>query len=250
MTGQSHLAPRQDGARAGVRRCASTRGVRWPDGLARTRRDPLGQSHMEGRQGGKHIGLPSLAAPLATLAGVHRRQRRAMWDRPRCNSVREGGQGLPGRVLYDHGVPVHDDRVVNVVGDDVDRWRRDIDGPVHPDGQWRVLGCRKDELLHRGRWRRQIDDVCGRRWQHHHGWGRREVELGERKHGLVDDVDLVQRRRGHIIVDRCKFGRRLQGCVQSSEPATAIGGVRAPRIATQIGPVGVSRPDLECAPPC
>ena len=68
-----------------------------------------------------------------------------------------------------------------------------------------------------------------------------EVRIAEIEHRPVDIDDLVRRRRRHVVVDDGESRRRLQRARQDGKTAARIPGMRAVRIAPQIGPVGLRR---------
>jgi hypothetical protein len=122
-------------------------------------------------------------------------------------ALRVGDRDKIGRV-------VDDDRVVDVVVDDIARRRLDLRRWCHPYGYRPILGDRQHESDHRRGWRRQIDEVNRRRRQENDRWRRRRLkaELGIGKHQdrPVDIDDFIGRRRRQAVIDDREGGRRLE----------------------------------------
>jgi hypothetical protein len=161
-------------------------------------------------------------------------------------ALRVGDRDQVGRVV-DH------DRVVDVVVDDVARRRRNLRRRRHPHRDRPIFGDRQHESDRWRRRRRQVDEV-NRRWRQENDWrrGRRseaKVRIGKHQNGPVDIDDFIRRRRRQAIVDDRETGRRLECRRQISQTPSAIVGMRAARVASQIGPIGLRRVDGSGAPP-
>jgi len=150
-----------------------------------------------------------------------RRTRRRLSRCGRCRRSRRGngwcnrlGLALRVRDRDQVGRVVDDDRVVDVVVDDVARRRLDLRRRRHPHRHWPILGDRQHESDRwRGR-RRQIDEVNRRRRKENDRRRRRrgkaEVRIGKHQDRPVDIDDFIGRRRRQAVIDDREAGRRLQ----------------------------------------
>ena len=179
--------------------------------------------------------------------------RRSTWCR-RSSGWRSGDRrdrlrrALSTRRLDRHvvGGVVDNHRVVHVVVDDVvGRRRRDVGRRLHI-GRNRLIDRNRQHEQANWRWRwRQRDPERGRGRQedHRRRWRRckREHRIIEREYRPIDEHHFGRGRRWHVISHHLERGRRLECGRELCQPAPAIVNVRAARIASQIGPIGVRR---------
>ncbi len=237
---RGYLGRRRPGfCSAGGRRCARPRrycrrwrGRRRWQGLPFESRQRLPRltRHLLGRLSGaarrRRRPLRSLILQGDGLLRNGRRQRRCdrrsgsgRDRRPRCSALRWGsrlrggrnGRGLAALVRDGDRVGhiVDDDRVVNVVVDDVVRRRSHVLRRTHPDRNWPVYRHGQQENSPRRRWRCQHNEFGRRRRQEddrYGGWWREtEYRIVERKYRPLEIDDLLRRRRRQIIVrHHCK----------------------------------------------
>jgi hypothetical protein len=146
-------------------------------------------------------------------------------------TLRVGDRDQIGRV-------VDDDRVVDVVVDDVARRRLYLRRRRHPHRYRPILRYRQHESDNWRWWRRQIDEVNRRRRQENdrRRRRRRKAELGIVKHQdrPIDIDDFIGRRRRQAVIDDLEAGRRLQHGRQKSQAPSRIVGMRAAWVASQI----------------
>jgi len=138
-------------------------------------------------------------------------------SRRRHGCRRRHGLRLATRIRNRHGVRhvVDDDRVVNVVVDQVVRRRRYVSGRTDPDGNGPVNRHRQHEKSHRRRWRCEYHKL--RRWRREENdwrwWRRREREcrIVKDEHRPPDIDDLFRRRRRHVIGQGRELGGWIEG---------------------------------------
>ena len=163
--------------------------------------------------------------------------------------------GLPTRIGdYDGiGRVIDDNRVVDVVVDDIIGrrsnvvWRVDIDRHRSINRHW------ENVRINRRRWRSQINEVDRPRRQEKYRRGRRrfesEIRIVENQYRPFDVNDLFRRRRRYIRADDFESRRRFESGRQIGQPAPRIVSVGAPGITPQVCPVSRRRIDAPAAPP-
>ncbi len=160
-----------------------------------------------------------------------------MW----CGSLRRRHRlRLAARVGDSDGVGriIDDDRVVDVVVDDVGRRRRDV-------YRWIVISWNRHENWNRQnekpkcrRRRCQHDEFRRRRRQeiYRRGrrWGEPVVRIIEHKHRPTEINYLFFRRRRHIVSDGIKNWWRFKRCGEVGKATARIGHMRASRISPKV----------------
>src|SRR4029077_13140469 len=138
--------------------------------------------------------------------------------RLRCRGLRWRGESLalPAWIGNYNGIGgvIDDNRVVDVVVDDIVWrrrnvvWRVDIDGHRSIGRDWKNVG------INRRRWRSQIDEVDRPRRQEKYRWRRRglksKIRIVENQYRTFDVNDLFRRRRRHVIADDFESRRRVE----------------------------------------
>jgi hypothetical protein len=163
--------------------------------------------------------------------------------------------GLPTWIGNHNGIGgvIDDNRVVDVVVDDIVWrrrnvvWRVDIDGHRSIGRDWKNVG------INRRRWRSQIDEVDRPRRQEKYRWRRRglksKIRIVENQYRTFDVNDLFRRRRRHVIADDFESRRRFESSRQICKPTPRIVGMEAAGVTTQIRPVSGRRINAPAAPP-
>jgi hypothetical protein len=202
--------------------------------------------------GGRQRGCKNGGDPCSTSWGCAGarwwRGRRARRRQSRCGRSRRcrGGNGGCNRLGLalrvgnrdQIGGVVDDDRVVDVVVDDV-AWRRlDLRRRRHPHRHRPILGDRQHESNH-GRWRRwQIDEVNRRRRKENdrrrRRWLKAELGIGKHQDRPIHIDDFIRRRRRQAVVNDREDGRWLQCGGKIRQTPSRIVGMCAARIASQI----------------
>jgi hypothetical protein len=162
---------------------------------------------------------------------------------------------LPTRIGDDNGIGrvVDDNRVVDVVVDDIVGRRRNVVWRVDIDRHRRISRNRKNVRIDRRRWRSQIDEIHRPRRQEKYRRRRRrfksKIRIVENQYRPLDVNDLFRRRRRYIVGDDFESRRRLESGRQIRQPTPRIVGMEAAGITTQIRPVSGWRIDVPTAPP-
>jgi len=162
---------------------------------------------------------------------------------------------LPTRIGDYNGIGrvVDDNRVVDVVVDDIVGRRRNVVWRVDIDRHRRISRNRKHVGINRRRWRSQIDEVDRPRRQEKYRWRRRrfksKIRVVENQHRPLDINDLFRRRRRNIVGDDFESRRRFESSPQICQPTPRVVGMEAAGVTTQIRPVGGWRVDVAAAPP-
>ena len=124
--------------------------------------------------------------------------------------------GLPAWICNDDGIGriVDDNRVVDVVVNDVIRRRCHIFGCVDPD-RYRRIGRNRKDKREQGWWRRsQIHKVdWTRRQEKYRGWWRRfksEIRIVKNQYRPLDINHFFRRRRRDIVDNDFKTRRWLK----------------------------------------
>jgi hypothetical protein len=151
------------------------------------------------------------------------------------------------------GGVIDDNRVVDVVVDDIVWRRRNVVRRVDIDGHRSIGRDWKNVRINRRRWRSQIDEV-DRPWrQEEYRWRRRrlksKIRIVENQYGAFDVNNLFRRRRRHVVADDFESRRRFESGRQICEAPARIVGMEAAGVKTQIRPVSRRRIDAPAAPP-
>ena len=146
--------------------------------------------------------------------------------------------GLPAWIGNYNGIGgvIDDDRVVDVVVDDIVWRRRNVFRRVDPDRDRNINRNGKNICVHR-RWRRSQIHEVDRSWrQEKHRRRRRrlksEIRIVENQHRSFDVNHLFRRRRRHIIADDFESRRRFESGCQICKPTPRIVSVGAARVTT------------------
>ena len=112
------------------------------------------------------------------------------------------------------GRVIDDNSVVNVVVDDIVRWRRNVFRRVDPDGHRKISGNRKNICIHRW-WRRsQFHEVDRpRRQKKYRRWRWRlksKIRIVENQYRPLDVNHLFWRRRRYFVADDFESCGRLE----------------------------------------
>ena len=128
--------------------------------------------------------------------------------------------GLPARIGdYDGiGRVINDNRVVDVVVDDIIGRRRNVVWRVDIDRHRHIGRNRKNVRINRRRWRSQINEVDRPRRQEKYRRRRRrfesEIRIVENQYRPFDVNDLFRRRRRYIVADDFESRRRFESSRQ------------------------------------
>jgi hypothetical protein len=163
--------------------------------------------------------------------------------------------GLPAWIGdYDGiGGVIDDNRVVDVVVDDIVWRRRNVVWRVDIDRHRHISWNRKNVRINRRRWRSQIDEIDRPRRQEKYRRRRRrfksKIRIVENQYRPFDVNDLFRRRRQYIVADDFESRRRLKSGRQICKPTPRIVGMEAAGVTTQIRPISGWRIDAATAPP-
>lgn len=163
--------------------------------------------------------------------------------------------GLPAWIGNDDGIGdvIDDNRVVDVVVDDVVWRRRNVVRRVDIDGHRSIGRNRKNIRVNRRRWWRQIDEVDRPRRQEKYRGRRRRLEskirIVENQYRTFYVNHLFRRRRRHVVADDFETRRRFESGRQIGKPPPRVVGMEAAGVTTQIRPVSGRRIDAPAAPP-
>jgi hypothetical protein len=163
----------------------------------------------------------------------------------RGSSAGERLNGLACRVCDDDGVRdvVHDDGVVDVVGNQVHWRRRHIARSIDPCRNGFIDWLRQDEDLDRRGRRRQVYEI-GRNWfEIAKPWRRRQIinRVREHQHRSLEEDDLFRRRGLNVVFDHLEAGWRRNRGRQAVQAPFCVSRVGTVRIAAQVRPVGARR---------
>jgi hypothetical protein len=145
------------------------------------------------------------------------------------------------------GCVVDDDRVVDVVVDDIRRWWRYVGWRIVIGGDRHIVGDRQNKKAeyrrrwcqnHKFRWRWRQEKYWRRRWR-----SEIVVRVIEVKHRSTEINHFVFGRRRHIVRDDSKRWRRFKCRGQIGQTTVCVGYMWTARIPAKIGPIRLRRVD-------